>query len=221
MARSISIGVPTAGVHAAVVVAHPDDEILWGGGLILSHPAWRWWIVTLCRGSDPDRAPKFRRVLEFLGAEGEMADLDDGPGQEALDDGQLCQTVQRLLHGRRFDLVVTHGPRGEYTRHRRHEECCRAVVALWKNGRIHTDELWLFAYEDDGGARLPQVIDGADPRLALDDGVWREKRRLITGLYGFAETSWEARCTPREEGFRIFRSPPDAVDFLETTKVPP
>ncbi len=221
MVRSISIGTPNAGVDAAVVVAHPDDEILWCGGLILLQPDWRWWIVTLCRASDPDRAPKFRRVLEFLGADGEMMDLDDGPDQEPLDNEQLCQTVQRLLHGKRFDLVITHGPCGEYTRHRRHEECCRAIVALWKNGRINAGELWLFAYEDGGGAHLPHVNDGADHRFVLDDGVWREKRRLITELYGFSENSWEARCTPREEGFRIFRSPHADADFLETTQLPP
>lgn len=221
MARSIPIGTPAAGAHAAVVVAHPDDEILWCGGLILSHPDWRWWIVTLCRASDPDRAPKFRRVLEYLGADGEMADLDDGPDQEPLDNETLSQTVQALLHDKRFDLVITHGPCGEYTSHRRHEECCRTIVALWNNGQIHGNELWLFAYEDDGGTSMPHVIDEVDLRLAVDDGVWREKHRLINAVYGFAENSWEACCTPREEGFRIFRSPGEAAGFLETNKTPP
>ena len=39
----------------AVIVAHPDDETLWAGGTILSHPSWQWFIVCLCRGSDKDR----------------------------------------------------------------------------------------------------------------------------------------------------------------------
>ena len=56
-------------LRAAVVVAHPDDETLWCGGYMLSHPELHWRIVTLCRASDPDRAPKFSRVLERFGAE--------------------------------------------------------------------------------------------------------------------------------------------------------
>ncbi len=44
----------------AIIVAHPDDETLWAGGTILSHPAWECFIICLCRGSDADRAPRFR-----------------------------------------------------------------------------------------------------------------------------------------------------------------
>ena len=36
-------------LQAAVVVAHPDDEILWCGGYILTHPEFHWRIVSLCR----------------------------------------------------------------------------------------------------------------------------------------------------------------------------
>jgi hypothetical protein len=75
--------------RAAVVVAHPDDETLWCGGYILTHPEFLWRIVTLCRAMDADRAPKFRQVLQRFGAEGEMADLDDGPDQAPLPSGRL------------------------------------------------------------------------------------------------------------------------------------
>jgi LmbE family N-acetylglucosaminyl deacetylase len=193
-------------LRAAVVVAHPDDETLWCGGYILNHPEFHWRIVTLCRASDPDRAPKFRRVLQRLGAEGEMADLDDGPDQVPLALEQVKETAARLLAGSSYSLILTHGPKGEYTRHRRHEECCRGVVDLWQSGNIQTKQLWLFAYEDGGGAYLPRIRGDAERRDMLTESVRLEKYRLITDIYGYAADSWEARTTPREEGFWCFDS---------------
>src|ERR1022692_4694636 len=131
--------------RAAVVVAHPDDETLWCGGYVLTHPEFLWRIVTLCRGTDLHRASRFRQVLQRFGAEGEMADLDDSPNQAPLPTDHLQQTATRLLAGTSYDLILTHGPKGEYTQHRRHSECCQTVVDLWRLGRIDTNRLWLFA----------------------------------------------------------------------------
>ena len=203
---------------AAVVVAHPDDETLWCGGYILAHPEFHWRIVTLCRASDPDRAPKFHRVLRRLGADGEMADLDDGAGQTALSRELVQLTAERLLAGIAYDLILTHGPNGEYTSHRRHSECSEAVVALWNSGRAVTNQLLLFAYEDGGGSYLPRVQDDADEREMLTEAVWAEKLRLITDIYGFETGSWEARATPREEGFWRCGSPRAAVDRFRSEK---
>jgi LmbE family N-acetylglucosaminyl deacetylase len=197
--------------RAAVVVAHPDDETLWCGGYILTHPEFLWRVVTLCRALDPDRAPKFRQVLQRLGAEGEMADLDDGPDQAPLPIKQVQETIVQLLAGGSYNLVLTHGPNGEYTRHRRHEECCQSVVELWRSGRIYTGRLWLFAFEDGGRVYLPRVRDDADWREMLTSNIWLEKYRLITDLYGYGTDSWEAQSTPREEGFWCFDSAQAAV----------
>ncbi|MGJ5817368.1 PIG-L deacetylase family protein [Paludibaculum fermentans] len=195
----------------AIVVAHPDDEILWCGGYLLAHPEFHWRIVTLCRKLDSDRAPRFRRILQQFAADGELADLDDGPDQAPLQEDQLNGTVARLLGGDRYDLILTHGPMGEYSTHRRHSECCRAVAAQWVAGVIDTRRLWMFAYTDCGRAYLPRVREDADWRDVLPSEIWLEKRRLLTEVYGFAPDSWEARTTPKEEGFWCF----DSVNAVE------
>jgi len=192
--------------NCAVIVAHPDDETLWAGGLMLMHPKVKWTVVTLCRKSDPDRAQKFFKALEKLSAEGFMADLDDGPEQTPLDSNQVQKTIELLLPSNRFDLIITHNPSGEYTRHLRHEETAKAVLALWKSGRLLSNELWTFAYEDDNRKYLPRAIKDADLLVGLNEETWRNKYDIITGIYGFNKDSFEAKTTPREEAFWRFKA---------------
>jgi len=199
----------------AVLVAHPDDETLWAGGTLLSEPSWSPFVCSACRAHDADRAPKFRRVLQQLQAQGAMSDLDDGPDQWPLDDGRVEQALLECLPSRHFDRIVTHSPCGEYTRHLRHEEVARAVLRLWLCGALSAPELWLFAYDDDGGSRLPRAIESADIVHELSPAVWQRKHRLITEEYGFSEASWEARVTPRSEGFFRVTSAERARAWLE------
>lgn len=189
--------------NCAVVVAHPDDETLWAGGMLLLHPDSCWTIVTLCRKSDPGRAPKFGRALERYNAKGVMGDLDDGPEQKPLRTVEIEDAIMELLPSDRYDLILTHGPWGEYTRHRRHEEASKAVMALRESGRLSAREVWMFAYEDGGKKYLPRPSRDADIQVRLPDDVWQTKYRIITEVYGFGPDSFEARTTPKEEAFWV------------------
>ena len=65
--------------------------------------------------------------------------------------------------------------------------------------------MWMFAYEDDGGNRLPEAIGGADLKIGLSEEIWRKKYCIITEIYGFGIDTFEAKTTPREEAFWRFR----------------
>lgn len=188
----------------AVIVAHPDDETLWAGGTILSHPSNNWFIVCLCRASDTDRSTRFYNTLKLLNADGIMGDLDDGPDQKPLSIIELENVILQLLPATHFDLIITHDSRGEYTRHLRHEEVNKTVVSLWHSGKVSADKLWTFAYEDGKKAYFPKAIESADYYETLPEQVWLNKYNLITNTYGFDKHSWEAETTPKSEAFWQF-----------------
>jgi LmbE family N-acetylglucosaminyl deacetylase len=198
-----------------VIVAHPDDETLWAGGTILSHPSWKCFIVCLCRGSDTERAPKFYKALKVLKSEGIMGDLDDGPDQKPLDKKNLDRTILELLPTKHFDLIISHNPTGEYTRHIRHEEIGKAVIRLWNTGKISIPELWTFAYENTINEDYPKPIETASICRMLMKRIWLRKYSIITETYGFEKNSWEAETTPRAESFWQFTNPHDAKKWLK------
>ena len=190
----------------AVIVAHPDDETLWAGGLILMNPQIQWEVITLCRKSDADRNPKFHKALKIFNADGAMGDADDSLGQEPLEICDIENMIVSLLDKGRYDLIITHNINGEYTRHRRHEEVGEAVVNLIGNGRLMTEKLFMFAYEDGGKSYYPMPMKNADLKILLPENIWRKKYEIVNSVYGFDSDSWEARITPKEEAFWCFDS---------------
>jgi len=191
----------------AIVVAHPDDETLWTGGTILSNPSWKCFIISLCRGNDSDRAPKFFEALKIYEAEGIMGNIDDGPDQNPVDTKEIEQKILNLLPSRKFDLIITHGQSGEYTKHLRHEETSRAVLNLWQTDQLTTSELWTFAYEDGNKKYYPLAVQSASICTTLTQTIWQKKYKLITETYGFKKNSWEAKTTPKAEAFWKFADP--------------
>jgi len=198
----------------AVIVAHPDDEILWAGGTIMCNPKWQCFIVCLCRAGDSERAQKFYNVLKVLKVDGVMGDLDDGPEQKVLTDKKIENLILTLLPLEFYDLIISHSPFGEYTRHLRHEETGKAVINLWNVGKIFTNELWTFAYEDNNKQYYPRPIKNAAIYLSLTQRTWLRKYRLITETYGFEKNSWETNSITKSESFWKFTDAKDADNWL-------
>lgn len=199
--------------EVAVVVAHPGDETLWAGGAILMRPTWRWTVLAMTHGSDDERRSRYVRAIAALGATGVAADLDDDPEQRPLPADAVEAAIAGALPARSFDIVITHSPFGEYQRQIRHEETARAVLSLWRAGRVAAKEMWLFAYRDIPGQRLPRALGAAHIRSRLPLEIWRRKRDLIRDVYGLGAESFESRSTPRIEAFWCFRTADEALEW--------
>ena len=148
-----------------------------------------------------------------------MGDLDDGPEQKPLDNEEVKKAILALLPKQNFDLIITHSPKGEYTRHLRHEEIGSAVMELWNDKKIVSKELWLFAYEDGNKEYYPKAIENASMQHKLPKNIWEEKYRIITEVYGFGKKGFEAKTTPKTEAFWKFENPINAQSWLEQEKI--
>lgn len=202
-----------------IIVAHPDDETLWAGGTILCHPSWSCFIISLCRGNDPDRGPRFYEALKMLKSEGKMGDFDDGPDQVPMKNEDVEQAILNLIPSKHSDIILTHNPSGEYTKHIRHEEVGEAVINLWNSGKISASEIRLFAYEDGHKTYYPKALTNASVYRPLTRRIWLRKYNIITRIYGFEEESWEAKTTPPAEAFWRFAHPFTAKKWLNQIKI--
>lgn len=208
----ISIKNVLAGIQTAlVIVAHPDDETLWAGGTILLNPQIDWTILSLCRKSDPDRQPKFFKAVKQLETKGLIADLDDSPDQKPLKKADIQKTILNELQQKKFDIIFTHNPKGEYTRHLRHEEISRAVFALWNEGKLKAKRLLFFAYEDSDKKCLPRPRKDADIVVDLPKNIRQKKKDIIINIYGFPPDSFEALTASNIEAFMLMKTSKDKI----------
>jgi len=132
-----------------------------------------------------------------------MSDLDDSPILAPLssDLSEITERIRRTVPSD-FDIIFTHGPRGEYTRHERHEQVHRAVRGMVMAGELRGD-LTFFAYEDCGGACIPRPAGDAHLRIVLSAEEHEEKRRIVREIYGFGEGSFELESAGPVEAFRL------------------
>lgn len=193
---------------AVVIVAHPDDETIWMGGFILKHPELDWTILCLCRASDPDRAPKFRRVCARYGARGIIEDQDD-EGRLSYDESvaESKRLITKNLSGSQIDHLFTHGANGEYG-HEGHIAVNEAVAKLVREGRLSPRRLLHFNYVKAGrklyGPLKPRA--GSDLVLELTARELSSKRAIMTELYGFSPDGIDTNYCTNPEAFKITSS---------------
>jgi LmbE family N-acetylglucosaminyl deacetylase len=122
----------SVGYHAAIVVAHPDDEALWCGGTLIRLKDAGAMITVICvtNANDDVRRREFETACGKLGAAPVIFDLPDG-GMQVLPD--FAARLDAVLL-QRPDIVITHPNHGNERGHFQHRQCW-AIVSGWARAR--------------------------------------------------------------------------------------
>lgn len=132
-------------LKAAIFYAHPDDETIFMGGTILTHPHWIWDLYCFTYTSDSVRGNELKRAVELLKLFGvkrinlHMLGFEDTKESSILErDFDLYKLkIQEIEKQKKFDLVFTHNSKGDYG-HPQHIKINNAVkeeikrTAIWE-----------------------------------------------------------------------------------------
>jgi len=171
--------------NVLVIVAHPDDETLWmGGTLIRNKKKWETKIVCLTRKSDPDRYPKFKKVMSTLGVKGYIYNLDDKNLETPLNQDLILKILKKFSD--KYDLIFTHNVNGEYG-HTRHKDTHEAVILALKKKIFSAKEVFFFSYQKINNEYQGYAIynSNADKLIKLNRDELSMKRDLAINVYGY------------------------------------
>jgi LmbE family N-acetylglucosaminyl deacetylase len=102
-------------VDNLMIVAHPDDEALWGGHSLLQKD---YFVVCITNGYNETRSKEFYEVLEKSGDKGIILDYPDKIHNERCD-WEFCKTdiikdLETIISYKEWKTIVTHNEKGEY-----------------------------------------------------------------------------------------------------------
>lgn len=157
-----------------MIVAHPDDETIFGGEALLSSGGWT--VVSVTNAGNPLRRAEFIAAMTAAGANWFMLDHADH-----LTNGdfhpRLREQLAWIIADGRYDQTVTHNARGEYG-HPQHRTLHTIVETMAPGPLLVFSHHW--------GLR-PTITDGKRALLAhypsqrasvLRTWLWVSRERL-------------------------------------------
>lgn len=161
--------------HNVVIVAHPDDETLFFGGLILSNKDLKWSVIVAtdanADGDGARRAQQLQEACRLLGVyEVIQWDFPD-IFEQRLDQEKLIKKISDFANSHPdITEVYTHGPAGEYG-HPHHQDVSFAVHSYFLSNAPQVP-VWSIAYNSH-----PQK------HLMLAEEIYHQKREILQGPY--------------------------------------
>ncbi len=127
-------------VNNLMIVAHPDDETIWGGARLLQDD---YLVVCITCGNKKRRAKEFKKVMEISNNQYIMLGYPDkvkGVRSDWKDHySDISNDLKKIITYKNWNLIVTHNPNGEYG-HDHHKMTNKIVTDIYNK----KDNLYYF-----------------------------------------------------------------------------
>lgn len=180
------------------IVAHPDDETIFFGGLLMTSQDLPWKVICVtdgnADGNGPARKSDFENACREMGvSEANMLGFRDIYDVRL----PLSEIEKELAKLRTPEAIYTHGPLGEYG-HPHHQDVSFVVHSFFQ-GQCPVHGVAYNYFPD-------QLVE-------LDKKVYRKKNEILTGIYA-SEFNRFAHLIPATfcEGFK-------ELDFSEVEEL--
>ena len=114
-----------------MVVAHPDDDVIWGGAHLMDGDSY---VVCITNGRNDTRRPECEKMLEKSGNSGIILEYPDKVLGER-DEwtyvwDKIKNDLERIMSCKKWELIVTHNKAGEYG-HQHHKYSHTIVTEIY------------------------------------------------------------------------------------------
>lgn len=124
-------------INKLMIVAHPDDETIWGANHLLKDD---YLVVCITCGNNKIRVNEINKVLKYSNDKLIMLNFPDKIlGKRSNwknDEEEIKKDIKKILEYKNWDVVVTHNPDGEYG-HIHHKMTSKIVTNLYDKDNLY------------------------------------------------------------------------------------
>ncbi len=149
-----------------MIVAHPDDETIWGGAHLLEDD---YLVVCITCGPNKTRVKEFQKVMEITNDQYIMLGFPDkvlgmrSTWQE--EEVRIQKYLNEIINLKKWNLIVTHNEKGEYG-HEHHKKTNEIVTNIYNENNVDIP-LYFFGkyYSKKSYAKLEEIPPTIDDEL--------------------------------------------------------